>query len=508
MKKQFSQELGRNREKLDNAYDLAALCYDYLLEKVKNEALFIGKYICKNRKMQDSNPNLDRLFVFKQSVKAILGEQKVGFDYAELQERIERETGKTEASLEAYGEKELNNATIPFFLLLAIDSYALERKEDCISRAPLNQKYKKKTYVYLNVTDALLDKAVERAKIKDALIRDQIIHLIFLEKRVLPPQVKKPPKIIPLYISGKDTVRQEVLERKKLRIAVIPFGQDKMIKVVRDEGALFHVEYEAEHLKNGKERALNLLRLAIDEKANIILFPEFVCEKKIQAAVREELKQLYKNTPESTEALLLVVVGSRQDKKGNNVAEILGYDGELLGCQYKYASYSEWKEDKELVENLKNPGKECTIVEIDRIGKIMFGICRDIVSESYPTLLTEIFSPQLLLIPAWSKSVVKGFKGQLQRITSRNHRTCSVLCNCCEAYRSLEAFKKEAGMVVSPVRRTGYIEGKVTLLARNEADCKKECSAGGCIFVVDVDCASKEAGDDCVSVSVSCKFRN
>lgn len=509
MKKQFSQELGCNREKLDSAYDLAALCYDYLLEKVKNEALFIGKYICKNKKTQDNNPNLDRLFRFKQSVKAILGKQKAGFDYPELQGRIENEVGKTEVSLEAYGEKELNNATIPFFILLAIDSYALERKGDCIGRAPLNQKYKKKTYVYLNVTDALLDKAVEKEEIKDALIRDQIPHLIFLEKRVLPPEVKNPPKIVPLYISGEDTVRQEVLESKKLRIAVIPFGQNKMTKVVSDEGALFHVEYEADHLENGKKRALDLLRRAIDEKANIILFPEFVCEKKIQAAVRAELKRLYKNSPERTEALLLVAAGSRWDRKDNNIAEILGYDGELLGCQYKYVPYSDWKEeDKELVENLKNPGKECTIVEIDRIGKIMFGICRDIVSESYLALLTEIFSPQFLLIPAWSRSVVKGFQGQLQRITSRNRRTCSVLCNCCEAYRPLESFKKEAGMAVSPVRQAGCVEGKVTLLLRNEADCVKECSVGGCVFIVDVDCTPKEAGDGCVSVSVSRKFKN
>ncbi|MBO5094730.1 MAG: carbon-nitrogen hydrolase family protein [Lachnospiraceae bacterium] len=509
MKKQFSEELSRNGSKLDNAYDLAAFCYDYLIDKVKNQAQFIGKYICKNEDARENNPNLDKLFRFKQSMKRTLCKQQSGFDYLELRDRIENQVKETEDSLEEYGEKEMNNAAIPFFILLAIDSYALERKGDCIGRSPLNQKYKKKSYVYLNVTDAPVDGAVKRRKIKDAVICDQIEHLIFLEKKLLPPEIKKPPQIVSLYIGESDTVRKETLDGKKLKVAVIPFGQDKMVDFITDSGALFHVEYTPEHMKNGKRRALELLRHAIDEKANIILFPEFVCGKKIQKAVQAELERIYRDTPERTEALLLVVAGSRWEKRGNNVADILAYDGHPLGCQYKYVSYSDLGENKKKwVEDLKDPGKECTIVEIDKVGKIMFGICRDIVAESYIALLTEVFSPQLLLIPAWSRSVMKGFKGQLERITSRNQRTCSVLCNCCEAYHTLGSFKKEVGMVVSPVERAGYIDGKTDLILRNEADCTKECKAGGCVFIVDLDCSPKNTENGCVSVSIDRKFKN
>lgn len=509
MKKQFSQELSHNRSKLDNAYDLAALCYDYLMDRVKNQALFIGKYICKNKDAQENNPNLDRLFQFKQSVKKILCKQKAGFDYLKLQNRIESQVKTMEDSLIEYGEKELNLAVVPFFILLAIDSYVLERKGDCIGRNPLNQKYKKKSYVYINVSEALLDETVKRHKITDAVICDQIEHLIFLEKKSLPPEIKNPPQIVPLYIGDSDTVRKEVLDRKRLKVAVIPFGQHKMIEPVTDTGALFHIEYEAEHLKNGKKRALDLLRRAVDEKANIILFPEFVCEKGIQEAVKAELERIYKDTPERTEELLIVIAGSRWEKRGNNIADILGYDGHLLGRQYKYVSYSDLKEGKKKwVENLKNPGKECTIVEIDRIGKIMCGICRDIVAESYIALLSEVFSPQFLLVPAWSRSVIKGFKGQLERITSRNHRTCSVVCNCCEAYHTLDSFKKEAGIVVSPVEKAGYIDGKADSILRNESDCTKECRAGGCMFIVDLDCSPEDTENGCILVNIDQKFKN
>lgn len=509
MKKQFLLELKDNMSKLDSVYDLAALCYDYLVDRVENPALFIGKYLCENEDAKKNNPNLDKLFQFQQFIKLILCKQSIGYDYTNLQKAIGLIAESMEKDLIPYETNELNKATIPFFILLAIDRYVLERKGDCIGRNPLNRKYNKKSYVYLNVTDSMLDEVVKNKVIKESVICDQIEHLIFLEKRALPSDIKNPPQIVPLYIRDSDTARIKVLDSAKLKIAVIPFGQNKMIDFKVDEGALFHVEYMPGHIGSGAKRALELLNQAIDEKANIIIFPEFVCEKKIQKAIKKELEDIYRVAPERTEALLIVVAGSRWDKGGDNVVDILAYDGRLLGHQYKYAAYSDLEgEDKKWIEGLNHPGKECTFVEIDKLGKIMFGICRDIVAESYIASLAKIFSPQFLLVPAWSRSVRKGFVSQFQRITLKNHRTCSILCNCCEAYNTFSFFKKEVGMLMYPVEKTGYMDVKMKLMSRKEAHCKKECLKGGCAFMIDLDASQANIKNGCISAKIEQKFNN
>lgn len=43
---------------LESVYDLAALCYDYLVENVGDQSVFVGKYILENEQAFAGNPNL------------------------------------------------------------------------------------------------------------------------------------------------------------------------------------------------------------------------------------------------------------------------------------------------------------------------------------------------------------------------------------------------------------------------------------------------------------------
>lgn len=79
------------------------------------------------------------------------------------------------------------------------------------------------------------------------------------------------------------------------------------------------------------------------------------------------------------------------------------------------------------VEGLKSPGLETTICDI------AFAICRDVSEPNKLMSMMERFRPQFLLVPAWSSSIHRRFEQQLWDFTERNHRTCSMVCNCCEA---------------------------------------------------------------------------
>lgn len=118
----FRQELGANLERLFTVYDLAAFCYDYLIRNIKRQVHFLGKYTMENEKAKQVNPNLQMLWLLNDKVQHILQKrEEFGIPFSECMEEIQ--TYLQSITLEKYGTSSLNAATIPFFVLLAIDRY-------------------------------------------------------------------------------------------------------------------------------------------------------------------------------------------------------------------------------------------------------------------------------------------------------------------------------------------------------------------------------------------------
>lgn len=484
----FVDILIQNVKILESVFDLTAFCYDYLVKNVDDQAVFIGKYILENEQASDRNPNLKALRKFDNEVYHALRYQEEGLLFGACLEKIIDASGNMQKKLEKYEEDFFNQATIPFFILWAIDRYVLDKKGKRTDTAPLNQSYVKDSFIYLNIQDNLLDRAMEENgfadMIKDVQIRYCFQHLCILERKELAAPDAAPPNEVRLWMEEDGGYRNKMLLKKRLKIAVVPLDKEKMLDFPIDEGALFHVEYCEKARENCANRAIRLLELAIDKGANIIIFPEFVCSQEIQNAIQCRLRQMHEESPKRLRRLLVVLAGSGWID-GNNVAAIFSYDGVLLGRQYKTERFSDLKkEGRELIENLEDPGKETTIIEVVGLGKIVIGICRDICNRNYVKRLTEIFCPQLLLVPAWSSSIRMGFEGQLKEITTYNHMTCSIVCDCCEATNG-KMFKKEIGVLVTPVKRESMMEGKVCYIRRREKNCRS-CHKGGCIIMTNI----------------------
>ena len=485
---EFVDDLLQNEMKLESVFDLIAFCYDYLIENVDDQAVFIGKYILENDGASIGNPNLKALRRFDNEVFRVLQRQEEGFLFGKCLKSIICLSDKMQKHLMKYEDDFYNQLTISFFILWAIDRYVLGKKGKRTDIAPLNKSYLKNSFIYLNIQDDLLDQAMEENEfsdiISDVQIRNCFQHLCIIERKELATEKAEPPKTICLCMKDDGGYRKAMLLKKRLKIAVIPLDKEPMLEFPIDDGALFHVEYREGYQRRCEERAIRLLELAIDKKANIIIFPEFVCSQEVQSAIRRHLKQMYEENSSRLKNLLVVLAGSGWID-GNNVATILSYDGRMLGKQFKTERFSDLKkEGKELIENLQNPGKETTIVEIEGLGKIAVGICRDICNRKYLKRLTEIFCPQLLLVPAWSSSIRIGFENQLKEITAYNHRTCSVLCDCCEAING-RSFKQDLGILVTPVKRGSVVEGKNCYIKRQAKKCRN-CRKGGCVIIINM----------------------
>lgn len=490
----FACELKCEEEELINVYDMVSFCYDYLMDHVSNEANFIACYILENENTSVSNVNLKKLGHFQDDVRKILRNQEdKGWMFDQCVGKIAKLSEKIENNMKDFGDTELNNATIPFFILMAVNVYIPEKRDIITESGPLNKGYQKNTYVYLNINHDLLQQAAYELDFGDTIesetIRKQLNHLHILKKSELPENAE-PLKIVQMRIRDSDLTKKKIVESKKLKIAVIPFSREKMLEFPAITGAAFRVVYNDWHKSNGVNWALRLLEKAIKERANIIIFPEYICDSSIQDEIQKYLRDQTLNNPKKMKNLFLVIAGTAWTADDNNVSVLYRFDGMEFGKQYKCEQFSNLRnENRPMMEGLANPGKESIMVDIDGIGKIMVAICRDISNREGAKRMTEIFKPQFLLVPAWSPSVHKGFREQLKEVVNFNYHTCSVVCNCCESLeiKGFKGFKEENGIAVFPYKEGSVVIGKEKMLCREKNKCTEKCQEGGCLFMVECD---------------------
>lgn len=215
-----------------------------------------------------------------------------------------------------------------------------------------------------------------------------------------------------------------------LKVALIPFWGQQITDFKWTDGAKFVIRYSEQYIDFATKRAIALLEAAIDRKANIIVFPEFVCAPLVQCRIGEYLLDQYRRAPLRLKELIFVMAGSGWTNDNNNVMNMFDRCGNTIGEYYKYSKF--WKDSS--LEGLSDPGKKCTIIDVPGLGRILPSICRDISNKEYTEGLIDSFRPFLLFTSAWSTSVEGGFKNQYDFFAKR-YMVTSMLCNCCEANR-------------------------------------------------------------------------
>lgn len=480
------ETIKHNRQNVNSVYDLAAVCYDYLQVRIENQIAFIGKYTEFSDDARQNNPNQKNLLKLSDDVKVLLFSTEYWND--EVLDEILSMTLSAEYKLKPFEEAVYNEAAIAYFLLLGIDLYA-ECQLENNQNAPLNQSYQVNSYMYRRQNTSILSCAAEEIGFRETIqaveIRNNFNCLIILEKSEMKPGMH-PPKMVTLSIDKEDFTRNSLIQDQTLKVVCIPWGKEQTCRFPKIQGNAFHVEYLDSYKTTCITKALTLLESAIRCKANIIIFPEFVCCPEVQEAIGSYLRETYRKTPEKMSALLMVIAGSGWTDDDNNVARVYSYSGILLGKYYKYAAFDDKEKDSQtgmskgrLIEGLHDPGKESVIVEVPDIGIVMTAICRDISNWDYSEKIARIFRTDFLMVPAWSGSLNHAFINQLVSITAANTNTCSVVCNCCGAQKSGSL---EKGVVVTPYKKNTRMTGKHRFISLNKISVKRCDTCKGCIF--------------------------
>lgn len=480
------EAIQQNIKSLSSVYDLAAVCYDYLLVQLDSQTEFITEYLGFSDDASKTNPNQKRLLRFSDDIKTLLFQE--GYWNDRVLKKILLWVTDLEKTLKPFGKEIYNEATIAYFLLLGIDLYA-ECQSELNQNAPLNQSYQNASFIYRRQKKSILSAAAEknefRKKIKSVEIRNNISSLVILERTELKKGMA-PPKMVTLFIDKADFTRNLITLDQTLVIATTPFAKEEICTFPRTTGDGFRVEYYDSYENTGLKRAIEILDLAIKHEANIVIFPEYACSPDVQEGIGAHLRETYCRDPHSVKELLLVITGSGWTQDDNNVAAVYSYSGKLLGKQYKNAPFDKEVTDPKTgklaerwIEALRNPGKESVVVELPNIGSVMIAICRDISNWDYSEKMARIFQTNFMMAPAWSPSIHHAFINQLKSLTEANINTCSIVCNCCAA-QSESALEK--ALLVTPYKKETIVEGKSSLIKRR-ISCEKKCeTCVGCIF--------------------------
>ena len=471
-----------NRTKIESIYDLAAVCYDYLRMTVDNQAEFLAEYIEYSEEAQQNNPNMDMLKQFGYKISKLFLQKDKIYSLDEIVEKTLRTIIEVGQRMTKYRIEAYNEATIAYYLLQAVDLYT-ENKTAGSQDGPLNEKYRHLSYIYRSEGRGMLAEPAAKLEFRDKIRTTEIRHdfrcIRILEKAELDLGMN-PPKMVTLHIKDSDQARNSIAQSGKLKIAAIPFSNEELFKFKKTHGSSFHVESKEQYKSAAIVKALELLEKAICHKANIIIFPEYVCFPELQERIGEYLRETYLSKPSQLKNLLLVVAGSGWTKDYNNVAKIYSYSGKLLGEQYKHDPYDGDDDDGvRWIEGLHNPGRNSVIVEIPKVGSAMAAICRDVSNRSKTEKMADVFEIDFLLVAAWSKSLNGGFSRQLGDITETNITTNSLVCNCCDAVNKQVNY--ERGIVVTPYKKNSIIEAKIRIIKGKEKACT-DCT--GCIFSI------------------------
>ena len=491
----FSKRLLNEISNINSKYDMIAYCYWYLLNTVENQIVFLGEYIEINNDTKKDNPNFGMLSQFAVNIKDFFAKHYALDIYEKTKSEMLDLIISAEDKLRCFGDESMNYATIPFFILKGLDLYFQDYTYETYGKSPMNTFCSDFCLVYIHNDDSIFDEIAHKKdyakKIRKTEIRNYFKYIIFFEMCELPLNYGVPQLAT---LQKEKTALKGILETKKLKMALIPVLCEKWFDFNITRGALFEIEYHKKQLKDVGDRVILLLKWAIECKANIIVFPEYVCSEEIQRKIHDTLYKLSNDEPEKLKDLLFVVAGTSWTEDSNNVCYIYDEEGEILGKVYKYSAYDNYKDGIRYVERLQNPGKEITLVKVPGIGVFQIEICRNVSENEFCLKLAKVFNIQFLLITAWSSSVNNGFKKQIDAIVSSNHRTCTAMSNCCAAFSDCKEFRTQIGLVAAPQKNNTLIEANCQFVEREKQQCIASCDEG-CIFEIDFDFCGEEQND-------------
>jgi len=519
----LSSDFVQKLKEVNDEFDMIALCFDELVSNMPEpHKRFVSSYIDYMENNRIYCPFQGSFADLRRAINEAA--MRIGSDVA-------GKTGITvfkDAFVQLYQNftncpketPQITWAIYMFYTICAIDGYL--GKLNCElsfcgiypANSPCNHLYSEKYLVYpkesLFLQNAYGGASGYRKPLGSISCGDYFPAVRIVERSRL-PNSQTVPKICRLRLPQR--YQETCWKHKHLRIASIPFagfptfhfcskGSETPVKDLRKLQGEFYIRYAPDMEQQNMDRAAALLDAAIQDGANIVVFPEFIMSQKMLKAIAEHLRLRTKKGGGCSQ-LIFVIAGTtylHNDEQYANVMHFIKPNGVILPqTYYKFSPFytenpppahgQDGKEPARHFENIEvltSPGKECTLLSIEGLALVLPSICRDAIDGDYSQRLAEIFHPEICMVSAWSRSE-SAFHVRLEHLANSIHTT-SILCNCCDAIEKSE--EAEVGLLVIP-RKKGAAMCAESLPLLRKADCRAHCGDGkGCIYRIDIDFSS------------------
>lgn len=232
-----------------------------------------------------------------------------------------------------------------------------------------------------------------------------------------------------------------------------------------------------------------ILERCIKENVQIVVFPEFARNRNTLSVVKEFLSQSMGTSENSLE---LVFLGSYSNNARNEAILLNGSGTELLKVSKKFA-YKKRKDGILYREQLIDFNEKITLIDIPKMGRIQYSICKDGLNAAAQNTLWSAFEISFSVISAFSESL-SHFK-ELGSSFSTQYGGIQIVANSCASRMSKvkagDEQKLELGNVIIPCSQgiDMSVSKKIINYETNKYcwnECSKQAGVGSCIRIMNI----------------------
>lgn len=271
-------------------------------------------------------------------------------------------------------------------------------------------------------------------------------------------------------LDEKNPIAKHFDEREQITFGIVPFTNKNIddLLAVKYEKRSFYIEKMYENAEEDlKDRYENICSRCKDEDIDFLVFPEMLMTEKIISSIKIEDK---------IQSPCIIINGSIW-KENMNKAVITDGRGEKIFSYYKKEPFKLKKEDKEYRECLnKSINREYSIMEIEGVGRIGVGICKDLISEDVK-FFHKMVGTDILIIPAYTRSM--DLQASAEEL-SQEYNCVVVVANACSALNKTngEVLNRKIGFITLPAKKDAARSQIIVNYEQNNClkDCEYKCS--------------------------------
>lgn len=244
---------------------------------------------------------------------------------------------------------------------------------------------------------------------------------------------------------------------QKVSIATVPVSKYPWFQVLKNlEKGTFRIEYDSTMQDQLVNACLNILKRIESSGANIVIFPELALAPDALRKLRMYLARSFSTSSN----IKLIFTGSNWDiTQRKNIAYILSSQGRILSKIEKKSPFV-LKENggiDSFSEDLSGATPEILFVDIPRLGRILYSICKDSLAEERIQLAFSEMRSTLNIVSAYSSKIPE-FLSNADSLAT-HYATISVHCNACASipYAGDKALREQSyGFVSVPCVNNEY----------------------------------------------------